>query len=104
MGRRLAAAAAAKRAWLASNMLVSFLQSQRRLQPFLLHPVTRQLERYGYHCVCVLVFSISQIVAVGPDVPTNGSFKIGQRVCVENHYYCGECYQCTHGKPVTVCL
>lgn len=20
-------------------------------------------------------------------------------MCVENHYYCGECYQCTHDQP-----
>ena len=37
-----------------------------------------------------------QIVAVGPDVPPE--FKIGNRICVENHYYCGHCYQCTHGE------
>lgn len=36
-----------------------------------------------------------QIVAVGPDVPAE--FVIGKRVCVENHFYCGHCYQCTHG-------
>ena len=36
-----------------------------------------------------------QIVAVGPEVPAE--FAIGKRVCVENHYYCGHCYQCTHG-------
>ena len=39
-----------------------------------------------------------QIVAVGPSVPPE--FAIGKRVCVENHYYCGKCYQCTHGELI----
>ncbi len=34
-------------------------------------------------------------MAVGPDVPER--FEIGKRVCVENHFFCGTCYQCTHG-------
>jgi len=37
-----------------------------------------------------------QIVAVGPEV--SSEYAIGKRVCVENHFYCGHCYQCTHGK------
>ena len=43
-----------------------------------------------------------QIVAMGPNVPAE--FAIGKRVCVENHYYCGQCYQCTHGLLVHVIL
>lgn len=26
--------------------------------------------------------------------------QIGQRVCVENHFYCGTCYQCTHSTSM----
>ena len=37
-----------------------------------------------------------QIVGVGPDVPEQ--FCVGGRVCVENHFFCGHCYQCTHGQ------
>ena len=37
-----------------------------------------------------------QIVAVGPDVPSD--YAVGKRVCVENHFYCGDCYQCRHGN------
>ena len=33
---------------------------------------------------------------LGSDVPQE--YQIGKRVCVENHYYCGHCYQCTHGE------
>ena len=39
-----------------------------------------------------------QIVSVGPDV--SPEYAVGKRVCVENHFYCGHCYQCTHGKMV----
>lgn len=41
--------------------------------------------------------AVGEIVAIGPDVPPE--FKIGNRICVENHFYCGHCYQCTHGEP-----
>ena len=37
---------------------------------------------------------MQQVVALGPDVKE--PLNIGQRVCVENHFYCGTCYQCTH--------
>lgn len=33
---------------------------------------------------------------VGPDC--GDEFSVGQRVCCENHFYCGKCYQCLHGK------
>ena len=38
-----------------------------------------------------------QIVAVGREVPPE--YQLGKRICVENHFYCGYCYQCTHGEP-----
>ena len=41
-----------------------------------------------------------QIVSVGPEVPTE--YAVGKRVCVENHFYCGHCYQCTHGKMMVL--
>jgi len=40
---------------------------------------------------------VGEIVGVGPDVPPE--YAVGRRVCVENHFYCGHCYQCTHGTP-----
>ena len=36
-----------------------------------------------------------QIIACGPEAPVQ--YAVGARVCVENHFYCGHCYQCTHG-------
>lgn len=33
------------------------------------------------------------VVKCGPDVK---GVAVGARVGVENHYYCGECYQCQH--------
>eukprot|EP00118_Oscarella_pearsei_P009889 m.58176 g.58176 ORF g.58176 m.58176 type:complete len:357 (+) comp34797_c0_seq1:572-1642(+) len=41
----------------------------------------------GHECV-------GQIVVAGPGCPPQ--YKIGKRVCCENHYYCGDCYQCNH--------
>ncbi|XP_013416562.1 uncharacterized protein LOC106178082 [Lingula anatina] len=32
------------------------------------------------------------VVRCGPEA----TIKEGQRVCVENHYFCGKCYQCKH--------
>ena len=43
-------------------------------------------------------YACTQIVGVGPDVPPE--YAVGRRVCVENHFYCGHCYQCTHGTPL----
>ncbi len=43
-----------------------------------------------------------QIVAVGSEVPQE--YAIGNRVCVENHFYCGKCYQCTHGNNSHIVL
>jgi threonine dehydrogenase-like Zn-dependent dehydrogenase len=53
--------------------------------------------------------AVAQVIATLPFTPGHelagivtkvGSkvtdIKVGQRVCVENHYYCGKCYQCTH--------
>ncbi|XP_003382380.1 PREDICTED: uncharacterized protein LOC100634840 isoform X1 [Amphimedon queenslandica] len=37
---------------------------------------------------------VGEIVSVGKDVPCE--YALGKRVCVENHFYCGKCYQCTH--------
>jgi len=42
----------------------------------------------GHECVGI-------IAGVGPDV--GPEYVVGRRICVENHYYCGHCYQCTHG-------
>ncbi|XP_065912484.1 L-threonine 3-dehydrogenase-like [Dysidea avara] len=39
---------------------------------------------------------VGEVVAVGPNVPPE--YAIGKRVCVENHFYCGECFQCTHDE------
>ncbi|XP_045123395.1 L-threonine 3-dehydrogenase-like [Portunus trituberculatus] len=36
-----------------------------------------------------------EVVAVGTGV---SEVKIGQRVAVENHFYCGQCYQCKEGR------
>lgn len=33
---------------------------------------------------------------VGPDCEEK--LFIGQRICCENHFYCGKCYQCLHGR------
>jgi len=35
------------------------------------------------------------VVAHGPNNP-RPELTVGTRVCVENHYYCGTCFQCTH--------
>ncbi|XP_065191971.1 L-threonine 3-dehydrogenase-like [Sycon ciliatum] len=43
----------------------------------------------GHECV-------AEIVSVGSDV--GAEFEVGKRVCCENHYYCGHCYQCTHDQ------
>ncbi|XP_065912483.1 L-threonine 3-dehydrogenase-like isoform X2 [Dysidea avara] len=39
---------------------------------------------------------VGEIVAVGSNVPPE--YAIGKRVCVENHFYCGECFQCKHDE------
>lgn len=39
---------------------------------------------------------VGEIVAVGPNVSSD--YAIGKRVCVENHFYCGDCYQCKHDQ------
>lgn len=31
----------------------------------------------------------------GPDA----NLVVGTRVAIENHFYCGKCYQCTHDRP-----
>ncbi|KAM7430023.1 hypothetical protein ABFA07_019211 [Porites harrisoni] len=41
----------------------------------------------GHECV-------GEVVQVGPDC--DKKFSVGQRVCCENHFYCGKCYQCLH--------
>jgi threonine dehydrogenase-like Zn-dependent dehydrogenase len=35
------------------------------------------------------------VVGVGEEVE---GFGVGDRVCVENHFFCGHCYQCTHDQ------
>eukprot|EP00731_Ephydatia_muelleri_P015719 Em0009g143a len=37
---------------------------------------------------------VGEIVEAGPLAPKE--YAVGKRVCVENHFYCGGCYQCTH--------
>ena len=37
-------------------------------------------------------------VVVGRGAEVDTSFTFGCRVAVENHYYCGTCYQCTHDE------
>jgi 2-desacetyl-2-hydroxyethyl bacteriochlorophyllide A dehydrogenase len=39
---------------------------------------------------------VGEIVGVGDDV--GEQFSVGGRVCVENHFFCGHCYQCTHDQ------
>lgn len=51
----------------------------------------RGLHIYTSVCTCC-----TQIVAVGPEAPQE--YAVGRRVCVENHFFCGHCYQCTHGE------
>ena len=50
----------------------------------------------AYQRRSLLVIVSPQIVSVGPEVPPE--YAVGSRVCVENHFYCGHCYQCTHGE------
>jgi threonine dehydrogenase-like Zn-dependent dehydrogenase len=45
----------------------------------------------GHECVGI-------VESLGPSVPA-GTLKVGQRVCVENHFFCGTCFQCTHNAP-----
>jgi len=40
--------------------------------------------------------AVGKVTKLGPGVE---HIKVGDRICVENHYYCGKCYQCTHGLP-----
>ncbi|XP_020612280.1 uncharacterized protein LOC110050704 [Orbicella faveolata] len=49
----------------------------------------------GHECV-------GEVVQVGPGC--GDEFSVGQRVCCENHFYCGKCYQCLHGKRCTIQL
>ena len=34
------------------------------------------------------------VVATGPQA----TLTVGQRIAVENHFFCGDCYQCDHGR------
>lgn len=43
--------------------------------------------------------AVGIVVENGEDVVGRDDIPVGTRVCVENHYYCGECYQCTHDLP-----
>jgi len=68
----------------------------------------KDLYLLAFDCICAVAKQIAKlpftpgheavgtIAAVGKDV--SADYKIGARICVENHYYCGKCYQCTHGK------
>lgn len=37
---------------------------------------------------------VAEIQEVGEGVPEE--YAVGKRVCVENHFFCGKCYQCNH--------
>lgn len=53
-------------------------------------------------CFCVFVFDqkqLSQIVEVGSNVT---DLKVGQRICVDTHLPCENCYQCRHNLKVCV--
>lgn len=43
---------------------------------------------------------VGEIVAIGTGVPPE--YQVGKRICVENHFYCGDCYQCTHGMVINI--
>ncbi|KXJ07732.1 putative L-threonine 3-dehydrogenase [Exaiptasia diaphana] len=43
----------------------------------------------GHECV-------GEVVNVGPGC--GDEFQVGNHVCCENHFYCGECYQCLHDQ------
>ncbi|XP_065067664.1 L-threonine 3-dehydrogenase-like [Rhopilema esculentum] len=43
----------------------------------------------GHECV-------GMIEAIGENCPPE--YREGQRVCCENHFFCGECYQCSHDQ------
>lgn len=53
--------------------------------------LTSILIRQGHEAVGVVVQNGENVGR--EDIP------IGTRVCVENHYYCGSCFQCTHDQP-----
>lgn len=36
------------------------------------------------------------VVKRGPN--TRGFISVGQRIAVENHFFCGDCYQCNHQR------
>ena len=40
--------------------------------------------------------AVGVVVATGKEV--DSKFQIGCRVAVENHFYCGECFQCCRGE------
>lgn len=46
--------------------------------------------------------SPQEIVDVGDEV--GEEFRVGRRLCVENHFFCGHCYQCTHGQHICVLI
>ena len=58
--------------------------------------VTCDSETTVSHLVCC-----KQIVSRGEGV--SDEFAPGNRVCVENHFYCGKCYQCTNGSQPGSC-
>ena len=74
-------------------------QWHRRLPAFRSHQGTRWLGRWVHRCTSLKITSevCLQIVEAGPLAPKE--YAVGKRVCVENHFYCGSCYQCTHGEP-----
>jgi len=42
--------------------------------------------------------AMGTVVKVGSRV-NRSAFPVGSRVAVENHFYCGKCFQCTHDLP-----
>ena len=54
-----------------------------------------QLRRQDIEYLWIFLALSTQIFALGPSVPPE--YSVGKRICVENHFYCGHCYQCTHG-------
>jgi len=42
--------------------------------------------------------AVGTVAKIGSSVHRS-AFPIGARVAVENHFYCGKCYQCTHELP-----
>ncbi len=97
--------------WLSKNEIslsVSFLSLSFflsflfRLYPLILlisvHVVAKVIAALpftpGHECV-------GEIVGKHADV--GEEYRLGDRAACENHYFCGSCYQCTHGETHIYC-